>query len=161
MITETDKAWLAGVVDSCAVFYLHTARPNQRPKPRLEVIVKDHRIMARARELFPGTGVIKSSGVRYTDRFQCAEHCPIKHVHVRVSGRSDRWILPAARTMILLYNIRAYSVRWPDFQGPYEEYMSSDAPRFQMKIVNQLALLGWDIPDKKPGKYAARRSSAS
>jgi hypothetical protein len=142
MITEADKAWLAGIVD-CA------ARPYFYQDKKFIIIygLKDDVVQERANKLIGSapSRVVYPSG--QWDRKQCAEHCPERHVHVVVGGPRKEFNIGRHQALIILPGLAPYSA----IPGKYAEWVEQMTPRnnganIPWTVADRMRYAGWDIP---------------
>lgn len=136
-IGPTDLAYFAGIVDNNAA--LRSRALGTSILPVVQVSGK-YQALEWLGEL-TGTKVIDTQ--RGYSRHNCTEHCPDRHAHIQ--SHSRRWSVTGMRATIVLVNIL-----------PYLRYQHSRAQelvdhglsvQYQTQVVNEMAGLGWRIPD--------------
>lgn len=143
MITDTDKAWLAGVIDTCRW------DPNVTGVMRLTL---DSPQVADRVTLMTG-GYKRYVPLQDKWRRACAEHCPEQHVHQMTQQDRHYVQIKGYRLEIVLRGLAAFSTYHRQFQATRRR-----APN--KSLVVQMSAIGWDVswvPDKIHGFGNGRR----
>jgi hypothetical protein len=150
VITETDKAWIAGVLDNrCSIFVSHG---SNIPVMEIVVILRSNPVIAV--ELSNAVGVAPYMVNRKSaDRRACAEHCPDDHVHIPARA-NPRFAVRNAKAAIVLSNIQPYlRVISEKAQVATQQYFSllDDRPAKMhvgrsLSAIKDMRNIGWIIP---------------
>lgn len=137
LLTQTDIAYCAAILDNSAALRSRALGPSLLPViqvsgryPALEWLGE-----------ITGTKVIDTR--RGYSRHNCTEHCPDRHAHIQSESR--RWTVTGMRATIVLVNVLPYLRYQCDrAQVLLEQGLSV---QYQGQVVNEMASLGWQIPD--------------
>jgi hypothetical protein len=148
MISETDKAWIAGVIDTRGRITL-----DRKASPTgfytLRICVARDSLMQRIHEMTEVRRDIMRG--RSYDRKGCMEHCEEAHIHVIHKDSIDLRV-PVGKTVIILHNVsrylhseraRANLAIWAFSTNLYAG--KSKAWRIAVPVMESL---GWDIPEE-------------
>lgn len=150
-ITETDLAYVAGVVDLVANIKIR--RAGQGTNVDLPVIAIYGAYPDVLHWLGEHTETRPVVTSRQYARAGCQEHCQEKHQHV--TSVSARWSLTGAKATIVLYNVM-----------PYLKFQTHDAEmavqlglitNYKQATVTKMRSLGWETP---PEMSRTRRRTA-
>lgn len=138
-ISETQKAYLAGVLDNFGAMNIR----------RLDTGTTQPMIFCSGNkpELMKMLGDLTASKVVRTGRpyskHRCVEHCPDRHAEEK--STSLRWQVTGMKCTIFLYNVMPYmAVRAEEARTAFAAGIHSN---FKGRVVDQMRDLGWDIPD--------------
>lgn len=137
LLAQTDISYCAAVIDNNAAL-----RSRALGSSLLPVI----QISGRYPALdwlgeITGTKVIETS--RGYTRHNCTEHCPQRHAHIKSESR--RWSVTGMRATIVLTSVLPYLKYQRDqAEALIEQGLSV---HYQGQVVNEMASLGWKIPD--------------
>ena len=122
-ISESDLGWLAAIMDAKGKITTKTNPTRNTPQLVLRVCTTDKRIAERLSQL-TGTSPEPHEFTRFSGdmiRKGCKEHCPEPHIHVEEPLESlpqgTEWRLTGLSMAIVLWNLRKYMTRYPDFAG--------------------------------------------
>lgn len=142
MITDTDKAWLAGVIDSRATFTVQLAKnmPDIILTPR---VGEDMQLFEYAAWMM-GMPDIKPwrAKDRSAWRYQCSEHCPEAHTHIIYGQRQGRLTLSGSRLLVVHQGVNAYTVTAILDKAAIQTWGSMTG--YQDRVRRPLDALGWD-----------------
>ncbi len=157
-VTETDKAWMAAVIDVKGAVIRKSNKMRATPQVVLYVAAKNPRIAARLSAL-TGTAPEEhpSPGPSEFIRRSCSEHCPAPHVHVGDDGHpwrmpaTTRWTLTGIAAAVVLGNLSPYMSTYDEYAGDVAQILATFAARGQGSgmtrvAVTRLAELGWKVP---------------
>lgn len=138
MISDTDLAYLAGVIDVMGRVWTRPSS-NGRRLPLLEINAKQPDLMEWLGSL-TGTEVITTS--RDYMRLGCTEHCKEQHVHA--TSTSSRWSVTGAKATIVLFGIEPFSY----LRRAEVEYALGLGLLAEMRAqtVRDMKSRGWAIP---------------
>jgi hypothetical protein len=130
VITEADKAWLAGVVDACAA---QTSRGYVVLYGRAPVLQRAAQLLGLQ---------MRSYDSHAAWRYQCSEHCPEAHVHV-IGGTYNRLNISGTRCLVMLTNLAPY------LTGDYSTVLGLlQGNKYRRHtICDHMRSLGWSVPD--------------
>lgn len=107
MITEADKAWLAGIFDAKArMFFSQYSKMPGRQWARLCLYSKDINMVSEVKTLL-GKGGQKISVKGGYDRRPCNDHCPEKHVHVKFQTQ-HQVDFSGVHAIIVMHNVMPF-----------------------------------------------------
>jgi hypothetical protein len=165
-ITETDKAWMAAIVDLKGSVVRKKNKMRKTPQVVLTMSAKNPRIAARLSAL---TGTAPEAHPSPTAeqflRRACAEHCTEPHVHVGEypwqMPETTRWSVTGIAAAIVLVNLAPYMSTYADYAGSVAEVFATFAAKGQgsgavRATVNRLDELGWSVPPIVKRKLRAR-----
>ncbi len=158
MISTTDLAWMAGVIDlKGRLSYKHNGQ--RKEGSRQTVLHVDSREMPIIRKLSVMTGTKaearRTRSLAAFSRRGCAEHCPEAHIHVQGNGAVDiettRWSITGAAAVTVLYNLGDFLQVDRDWDLVTEGINRSLALQGQgssaiLSSLERLLNLGWTIP---------------
>jgi hypothetical protein len=136
MITEEDKAWLAGVIDA-------QTRKKQKGNrlPYLNVMMPPNSAAAAQRVAdLTGAPIYRNEwGSAGYDRKQCSEHCPEEHIHVTYNpNHVDNIRIAGHRLRIILRVLEPY------LMGDYSDVAQAKSRyRPRWNVLSDLQRLGW------------------
>lgn len=156
MITGTDLAWLAAILDLKG----HIIRKNNqtRATPQLVLMVESAQLRVIERLcMLTGTNVEPkwADGRRQRDwvRRGCIEHCPEAHVHHEGSEIPPiaRWTLTGAAAAVVLHSVIPYMVTDRGLEDMKNEILanvvlSGQGSGATKAAIRRLAALGWELP---------------
>lgn len=155
---ETEKAWVAGVIDLKGHVYIkkNPQRAADAQQIVLSVETSVSEIIERLTEL-TGTNPewkphrnLKEEWLRRG----CGEHCPDAHVHVREVSMPDvaKWSVTGAALAIVLWNLRDYITTdrepwgWIMQRCLTQLKMTGQGSSAIKQTARRLDGLGWDLP---------------
>lgn len=139
MITELDKAWLAGVMDA-NIRGMHLYRYD-RPFLRLVSSLMSPDVVERVSGMI-GSDITSSHRRVMVDRRQCKEHCPEPHIHVNSFTASGTITIGGTRLAVVLHNVKPYLVR-SDLIGARDPLPEKGV---QLKLAESMRQMGWNLP---------------
>lgn len=159
MISDTDKAWFAAVLDMKARW---VRRHNTQRAPGSEQITLyvDSSVTEITAKMAAMTGTNpephNQPGMpqQWLSR-GCAEHCPEAHVHNYrdpVMPPSVKWSVTGASAAIILWNLRRYMVSqrepWDWIMGTCfaSTRLSGKGAKAATDAIKRMHSLGWDLP---------------
>lgn len=154
MITDTELAWMAGIIDLKASFI--TKKNQQRATSQFTMYVESqHQDIIN--ELCAMTGVAvqgnKGSKLKDFSRRGCIEHCPDNHIHSNIVDMPKvyRWTVTGVALAIVLYNLQPYLRANKLYFQKMVECFDNVVPQGQgrgaiEKAIHRLKELGWKIP---------------
>lgn len=139
MIAETDKAWMAGILEIRGSLGLSSRGPF------VQLTDDDISIVHELCRL-SGVKASLSAGESYV-RKQCSDHCPEEHTHIQTAPRS-RFQVKDLRAAIIMYNLVPHirsnkksvvaAEAWQSFRPKYLGHMK--------KTATAMLDAGWRIP---------------
>jgi len=138
MITDSDKHWLAGVLDARGSLLWSD---NRRVNIGLSMQMKDddRGLVIDKVALMLGLRTRPSFSIEGV-RHQCAEHCPEPHIHYGPESKYKRLTLGGYKFIIIVDELRPYLVR--DYSRQYEALQ--DVPRMR-RVALQMKRIGWNV----------------
>lgn len=153
-ISETDKAWMAGLVDTQMRVSgrIHSSGRRQSfeivgtySSARNEGVVLEFQSMVGVKMCFQKHGSSTTRAEYW--RAPCTEHCPERHQHVEMGNASPYFKVTGTRAYILLFGIKPFMRTWNRAEVFYRQYEESQNwhPRIR-PVVNDMHNRGWEIP---------------
>lgn len=159
-ITETDKAWIAGVVDLKGRMTNKISTSRRFPQICLYVQFGNMIVINKLNRLTGTNAELNApKPIRDFIRKVCTEHCPESHSHVVEYDRSEltmppnaRWLISGAGLAVVLDNIMPYLSDTKDYQEVidflYENIGIIGQGSSMSKVsLRRLCLLGWKLPE--------------
>jgi hypothetical protein len=168
-VTETDKAWMAAVIDLKGAVIRKNNKMRATQQVVLYVSAKNPRIAARMSAL-TGTAPEEhpSPGPSEFIRRSCSAHCPAPHVHVGDEGgypwrlpTTTRWTLTGIAAAVVLGNLSPYMSTYDQYAGDVAQILATFAARGQGSGMTRVAVarlteLGWKVPTLVKRKMAGK-----
>lgn len=141
MLTDSDKAYIAGLIDSLAV--LRTRRAGDADLPFLAI--NSTRMDAPLQWLAEQTGSKVTPRHRGYYKHNCTDHCP--SAHQQITSVSASWVLTGARATIVLHNILPFlRLQHETARDLVQQGM---ALGYSGSVIKSMSAAGWDIPPLK------------
>ena len=156
---ETDKAWVAAMIDSRA----HIVKKKNRDRAEgseqicLTLQTKHHEIAQRLCAM-TGTAPALLEQKKVSPELMrrgCIEHCPQAHVHVdslSALPMITTWTVTGTAAAVVLYNVRKYMVTsrepwdWAMEQSMRQMKVQGPGSGSTKQVATRLSALGWDLP---------------
>jgi hypothetical protein len=158
MISKTDMAWMAAVIDLKGGIIRKNNKKRKTPQTVLIVDCKDARIAVRLSQL-TGTAPEPHNQAPMSEflRRGCREHCKTPHIHVYDEEhpwsmpQTTRWTITGAAMAVVLLNIAPYMSTYEEYRGYVDQAMSVMVTEGQgsgqvRASIRRLSELGWHIP---------------
>lgn len=156
---ETDKAWVAAMIDSRAHIVKKQNRDRQAGSEQICLVLqtKHHEIALRLCAM-TGTEPRHREQKKVSPelmRRQCAEHCPEAHVHVDTLAAMPlvtTWTVTGVSAAIVLWNVRKYMATsrepwdWAMEQSLRQMKLAGQGSGMTRAAAIRLQDLGWDLP---------------
>lgn len=153
MITESDKGWMAAVLDMKGHVYHKETQARARSVITVTVDSSKPEVIRRLAELTGGNLDRARSAPMDWVRRGCSEHCPDQHIHMPAESKpSQRWAVNGVSAAIVLHNVIPFMRTDSGFREAYAEALAAVTGYGQgfgavMPAVTRLARLGWVLPD--------------
>lgn len=157
MLTDQNKAWMAGVIDLKGRL---SAKQNATRKTRQHTWSVDSKEMIVVRRMCELTGTKPESRAnrKLSEIFRrnCTEHCPEAHVHVDYEGLEMphvlRWTSTGAGLVIVHTNLEPFLQVDRGYKEVVDEILEDPAVDHRgsasvLKSAARLQALGWSIPE--------------
>jgi hypothetical protein len=154
MITEADKAWVAGILDLRALTFQVKSGKAKRKYLELQVSTLEPRIAARLYKL-SGREFRPSNTHRYPNEWMkraCSEHCQQFHVQYESLRPMHQWQVRGTAAAIIMWNVLPYMTHTDlGFRELIAEVFArtpyhgkpGNAPR---AVIRRLHKVGWKMP---------------
>lgn len=156
MVTDQDKAWMAGVIDLKGRITKKVNRARNTPQITLTVMSKALPVIRRLCELTGTSPEIHTARKLDLVRRNCVEHCPDQHVHVSaydpLNPYAIKWTATGSAFLVVLHNLRPYLVVDHGYQEA-ETVLSANlalsgrGATAVFSSCNRMRTLGWALPD--------------
>ena len=144
MISEGDKWWLSGVIDTCR---LRVRSKGSQRKCGLEITGKasHYEDVNNRIESLIGPCVGERGNIKSYIRRPCSEHCPTEHSHV-FDGIDRGWIhIRTGVAMILGENLLGYSALIDKEVDTLRSYREDSYRKAYPESI-MMGALGWQVP---------------
>lgn len=139
MPEAADLAYVAALIDQFGKLRTRTVSDTELP----EVLIQGRIGALGWLAELTGTRVVEIR--KAYARHQCSEHCPERHTDI--ASVTGRWVVTGARATVVLYNVG------PFMRDEGKRHLAStlvwqgQTVGYKSDVVNDMARLGWRIPE--------------